>query len=358
MTPRRIMQRPLRLAVALGLVTGAVVLSGPTPASGAALSGSFAASTGFTTSGGGGCALSADTSSSSSGTFPSGGPATSYSFDSSAVATDPSDSADVTQLRSRFQASARSVDSGGVLTSLDLRGQASLTVDRAQDAASSCSSSAGAGMSLSTNPLVLTQPSLLDTSMKVRGADGQSSTQTSFALVFSRATPGTEVIAESHVNNNETTRRQVLLPPGTYQMALSLSTQLAQPGPLPGPETGAITFSLDLDIVPAGSADSVQRGAATKYVALPAGLSCGNGSVKAHFTNKAGPKPKKGAKPKIKKALFYVNDVKVATVKRPHKNTVKTLTGLPPTDAVTVETRLYLTGKGVAETRRTYRPCS
>ena len=59
----------------------------------------------------------------------------------------------------------------------------------------------------------------------------------------------------------------------------------------------------------------------------------------ADFTKKAGKKAKKGQKPVISKATFYVNGAKVKTTKKPNKKTLVTLPGIPD-DLVTVTAKL------------------
>jgi hypothetical protein len=122
----------------------------------------------------------------------------------------------------------------------------------------------------------------------------------------------------------------------------------------PTSRSGQATVNVTFD--DPGVATTAPEGDGAKYVDLAAGRTCAAGSVTGTWKSKAG----KGKNRKIKKATFYVNDVKVASVKKPKKQTTTTLTGLvsgKPAD-VMVKIKLAKKGAGTVTVERSYLPCT
>ena len=123
---------------------------------------------------------------------------------------------------------------------------------------------------------------------------------------------------------------------------------------------GTVTRSgdatLDLTFQTPGVASSAQSGTGSKYLTFAAARSCTGGSLTGTWSSKAG----KGKASHVKKATFYVNDVKVKSVRKPSKKDVTTLAGLTPGAAadVLVKIKLAKKGAGTVETERSYLRCS
>ena len=163
------------------------------------------------------------------------------------------------------------------------------------------------------------------------------------------------------INEFGRTHRLLAVQPGDYTMTVQLVAQAAdtnlagQPGP-----SANVRTNVHGAFKPFGVADGASSGSGAKYLTLADSQTCASHSVTADFTKKAGKKAKKGKKPVIKKATFFVNGAKVKSVKKPNKNTLVTLTGLPADDTVEVSAQLKLQakGKGTVTVERTYLPCS
>jgi hypothetical protein len=160
-------------------------------------------------------------------------------------------------------------------------------------------------------------------------------------------------------------RRLTLVPPGTYSFSFAVLSQLSSPAPTFGmPTTRTMAFTIRADFKSPGAAEGGSTGTGASYLALPDTLSCSNGTATADFTAKAGKrvkKPKKGhkkKKPVITKADFFAGDAKVASVKKPNRDTLTTLTGIDTSGEVTLEAVLTVPKKGTLSVRRTYLPCS
>lgn len=352
MTHRPLVQRVVGVVGAGGLALATLVLAAP-PASAAVFSGQAYAFTDFSTSGGSTCTLSADTGSTQTLPVASDGAPVSFAFAGSAVATDdPADLADTTQLGATIQASMAATEAAGALTGFDLEAAGTLKVDRAQDTLSSCDSSATAGGYLvSSAPIVVSTPATLDLTVNIRG---DAATSLTFYLIKSDAPAGQSI--QLDINIRQTTHRLVALPAGQYALQVMAQSSLEQAPSDPVQENATFDYAVHGDVVAPGSASSAQKGTGNKYLRLGSAVSCGTDSLTADFLKAAGKKPKKGKKSVISKATFYVDDVKVKTVRKPHKNTLTTLTGIPD-DVVTVEVVLKVRGKGAFAVRRTYRPC-
>ena len=148
----------------------------------------------------------------------------------------------------------------------------------------------------------------------------------------------------------------VFLPAGSYQGLIQHVVNAHAPS-----ATNTITSrtgkaTVDLTFEEPGAAMAAAEGDGGKYVDLAAGRSCGTASLAATWKSKAG----KGKNVKVKKATFYVNGVKVKSVKKPKKKDVTTLPGLDPlkTLDVLVKVKLVKHGAGTVTVERSYLPCS
>lgn len=158
-----------------------------------------------------------------------------------------------------------------------------------------------------------------------------------------------------------TVRSQALLPAGTSKLQLEGFIVLDPPSPgdpQPTDSTGSVHTTVEVQ-TPGTATSEVSTARAGKYLDLAAVRGCATGSLAAAWGKRAG----KGDHRTVKQAVFTVDGVKVATVKKPKKGQVTTLTGLPP-GTVEVEATLKLVKKrggkgkpGPVTLTRSYLPC-
>jgi hypothetical protein len=263
---------------------------------------------------------------------------------------------DVTSVAASLQGTASGVVAGGSTQSFGVSGVVSLGEDSAFGLASDCSTSASANFSLSS-VLTLTAPAMLELRAKVSGVSPLSTLTATFS------TPGGGSVQMANATGSDS-RRLVLVPAGVYGVSISLTSALASALPIATPKNLVSHFSLQADFRQPGLAEGSSAGTGAKYLALPDTLNCSNGTATADFTAKAGKKvkkPKKGhkkKKPVITKADFFAGDAKVASVRKPNRDTLTTVTGIDTSGEVTLEAVLTVPKKGTLSVRRTYLPCS
>jgi hypothetical protein len=281
---------------------------------------------------------------------------TPFSASASAIGTSNTNAADVTRADATISGTAFSTEAGGSAVSVGVEGVASVTFDSKYGLASDCSGTAMTGVSGSAT-LTLTAPAMLD--LRVKALRGGYLTTVSVLLTSSSGVSQT-IAAYSGTNG----RRLTLVQPGNYAFNFSLTSLLTGPSPILVPKTRTMPFTFRADFKAPGAAEGGSAGTGAKYLALPDTLNCSNGTAAADFTAKAGKKlkkPKKGhkkKKPVITKADFFVGDVKVASVRKPNRDTLTTVTGIDTSGEVTLEAVLTVPKKGTLTVRRTYLPCS
>jgi hypothetical protein len=163
-----------------------------------------------------------------------------------------------------------------------------------------------------------------------------------------------EAVVAYALGKHGTSTGTVLLPAGINYMgvnevqfgleASAVATTLS--------ESGDVTVDLSFDVP--GSASAAQSGKGGKYVNLADGRDCTAGALSMTWSKKAG----KGNHRVIKKAIVRVNGDKVATIKKPTRKTVATITGLNTEKAADVEVTLKVKGKGSTTVDRSYLRCS
>ncbi|HET6939261.1 MAG TPA: hypothetical protein VFI19_11675, partial [Nocardioides sp.] len=246
-------------------------------------------------------------------------------------------------------------EAAGLLTDFSADATATSSVTRALGGSSACTwRSTGSATVIGT---FTTNGGVWDVNVKLFGS-GSGIVE----LVFIKtATPSASESLIAHVGEVSRTHSLISLTPGDYTLevvvgAVSAGTNTVDTPP-PASNAHAIVSGVFRGF---GVADGAATGDGTKYLDLPNGLTCASHSLKADFTKKAGKKVKKGQKPVIEKAVFFVNDAKVKSVKKPNKSTTVTLSGLPDTDTLDVSAQLTLSGKGKGKVtvERSYLPCS
>jgi hypothetical protein len=343
-----------RAAVLVGagaLTLTAFVVTAP-PASAAVLNGLASTDIDFGTGGGGGCTVT--NAGSGSGVLPwvSGGASFAANAQQTSVATDPGDAGDVTNMSAGLQATAQATEAAGALTGFSVEAHLTAAVNAVQGAATDCSSQASSSLS-SQGLFTLTTPAILDLRISTQGT-GLAQSQ----VLLQRMTAPTGQLFDINIGLEDRTRRIVTLPAGDYVFVVTGAAVAVEPDAPTDPTNTDYQVKAKGSFSAPGAAPAAQKGTGSKYLTLPGGLTCSTHSVIADFTKKAGPKATKDRKSVISKATFFVNDAKVAKVKKPHKKTDVTLGGLPDTDELVVEARLRLRGKGTVTVTRTYLPCT
>jgi hypothetical protein len=246
-------------------------------------------------------------------------------------------------------------ETGGLLTDFSADATATSSVTRALGASSGCTwRSTGIATVLGT---FTTNGGVWDVNLKLFG----SGTGIVELIFFKTATPSANETLVAHVGQVSRTHSLISLPPGDYTVEVVVAASSAGTNTVDAPPPTSNAHAIVSGVFRGfGSAEGPAAGDGTKYLDLPGNLTCASHSLKADFKKKAGKKAKKGQKPVIEKAVFFVNDVKVKTVKKPNKNTTVTLSALPDTDTLDVSAQLKLSGKGKGKVTvdRSYFPCS
>ena len=322
------------------------------PASAAPWTGQVATTSSFGY-GGAGCSPS-NTGASPATPLPSNTPLP-LNHSGSATGTGPT-APDTGSMSASVIGSAQVSESAGSLAVFDVTASLKATASRALGGGSACSASSVAAVNL-TGSFSTASPGLLDLDFSSLGSGFGQHTLT---LVRVAPTPPSGALPIMY-NMTGTTHHLLAVQAGDWSFTTTMSaTALSNNSVGQPPPSADLRVKLHGEFKPFGLADGAATGAGKKYVALPESQTCASHSVTADFTKKAGKKAKKGKKPVIKKATFFVNGAKVRSVKKPHKNTLVTLTGLPVDENVEVSARLKLQakGKGTVTVERTYLPCS
>ncbi len=352
------MAQPFPARRTLGVLgAGVLALAGlaltAQPASAAPWSGTLGQQTSFSNVGGG-CAASSGGVSAPLAVVPSN-TSMPLNLSSTSNGTGPA-AGDTAALSAAVTGSVRINESAGSVTDIDVTANLSASANRALGAASACSSSALAAVTL-TGSFSTASAGLLELDFSNLGTG-----YTTHSLNITRTTPAPPSASLMFsTDEHGRTHRLLAVQPGDYSMSLTFAAQAAGTNAPanPGPSAN-VTTNLHVAFKPFGIAERPSSGAGAKYLTLADTQACASHSVTADFTKKAGKKPKKGKKPVIKKATFFVNGAKVRSVKKPNRNTLVTLTGLPVDDNVEVSAQLKLQakGKGTVTVERTYLPCS
>ena len=341
--------RVLAVSAAASLVLAGVAFTAP-PASAAPFAGTLARATSFSTSGGG-CAASSPGVTLPNTPFVAGAP---VPLDHSGTSTVGGPTVpDVTALSAAVTGTAVAHETAGSMTDFDVNGTLAASANRALGAGSACTSNSSV-QSLVQGTFTLATAGVWDFDVSVVGT-GLAVAQLQLQRVG--GSPAQQVVASIGQNS----RNHALVSLGAGDYVFQVQVQAVAQGsnaPTAFPPATNAKFKVRGAFHAFGSAKAAAAGTAKKYVALADGVACGTHSVTADFTNKAGKKPKKGKKPVINKATFFVNGAKVKSVKKPNKNTLVTLSAIPD-DEVTVSAQLKLGGgKGTVTVERSYLPCS
>lgn len=340
--------RALAVSAAVSLILAGVAFTAP-PASAAPFAGQVGRTTSFSTSGGG-CAATSPGVTLPVTAFAAGAP---VSLDHSGTSSVGGPTApDVTTLSGAVTGTAVVHETAGSMTDFDVTGTLAASANRALGAASACTSTSNVQAQV-VGTFTVGTAGVWDIDVSMVGT-GLGVAQLQLQKVA--GPPAQHVVAS--IGQNSRTHELVSLGAGDYVFQVQAQAVAAgSNAPTAFPPATNAKFKVRGAYHPFGSAEGAATGSGSKYVTLGGAVACATHSVTADFTKKAGKKPKKGKKPVINKATFFVDGVKVKSVKKPNKKTLVTLSAIPD-DVVTVSAQLKLNGKGTVTVERTYLPCS
>jgi hypothetical protein len=269
---------------------------------------------------------------------------------SSATVTHNTDATDVTTLNGSVSSTATAQQSGGQLSKVTVDTKYSASLSSTKGIAQKCGAEVtlGGGAQYAFD---LVAPAYVTVTLESHGGlaqavagQGLSGLPEQIAVAFG---------AGSHATSTGT----VLLPAGTNFIGMQIHQDgVEAPTPTSAKTSASGNASMTVTFQTPGIATTAATGDGKKYVDPAAGRSCAAGTLASTWKSKAG----KGDNRKVKKAVFYVNDTKVKTVKKPKKKDVTTLSGLNPEKAAHLEVVIQLAKKGAGKVRveRDYLPCS
>jgi hypothetical protein len=342
--------RAAALAGSGALVAGVLAVA-PAPATAAVLtSPQVAASVSFSSSPSSGTCTTVGSSANQMVAFAADGVARTASAASSAKVTHDIDATDVTTLNGSATSTVTAQQAGGQLSTVTVNtsysASLSSTLGTAQKCGASVSATAGA-----QDQFDLVSPAYVTVAIESHGGLAQAITGQGLSG------PVTQIAAAIGAGAHSTSTGTVLLPAGTSYISLQVHQDALQaPTPTSSRSSASGNAAMTVTFQTPGIATTATAGDGKKYLAPASGRSCAAGTLASTWKGKAG----KGDHRKVKKAVFYVNDVKVKTVKKPKKKDVTTLTGLNPEKAAHLEVVIKLAKKGAGKVsvQRDYLPCS
>jgi hypothetical protein len=281
-------------------------------------------------------------------TFAANGVPVTSSVASSAVVTDNANALDKTTMSGSLTSTVTGTGVGGDLSHLHLAasGTTSLTTAAAN---TRCHASVGIGGGAQFQ-FDLAAPALVTLTAESHHLTGVAEV----GNIMGGLGADTDAVAAFALGGHGTSTSTALLPAGTGYVGISqiLTNMEATSAAATKTITGDIVIDISFDTP--GLATGTQAGSAGKYVALGAGRSCASGTLPLTWSKKAG----SGKHRVIKKATVSVNGAKVATIKKPKKNQVSTVSGLNPERAADVEVSFKIKGKGKFSVERSYLRCT
>lgn len=176
-------------------------------------------------------------------------------------------------------------------------------------------------------------------------------------VTFQRTVPAspTRYIQLTSLGDDSAGQVTKILPAGTWQGSVISQSSITAPTAANPAPNETLSVSVKATFGQPGAATGPASGDGGKYLSLANGRTCAAGTLAATWKGKAG----KGKNRKVAKASFFVNDVKVKTVKKPKKGQVTTLSGLVAGKPAEVEARIKLAkkGAGTVTVERSYVIC-
>jgi hypothetical protein len=349
--PMRLLS-PARAATLVGagaLVTASLALA-PTPANAAVLtSPGVVASVSFDSFPSTGSCTTTGSDASQTVPFAADGVARTATTSASATVTRDGDATDATTMTGSATSTVTAQQAGGQLSQVAVNtsytGSLSSTLGTAQQCDAQLDLGGGAQFAFD-----LVSPAYVTVTLESHGGIAQ-------AVAGQGLVGSTQIAAAVGAGAHATSTGTVLLPAGinnigmlVHQDTVVAPTPSSARSSTSGHATMTVTFQTP------GIATTATSGDGKKYVAPAAGRNCAANILASTWKSKAG----KGDSRTVKKAVFYVNDTKVKSVKKPRKKDVTTLAGLDPEKAAHLEVVIRLAEKGAGKVRveRDYLPCS
>jgi hypothetical protein len=284
---------------------------------------------------------------STNNTFAADGASVTTSAASSETRTKTGDPTDVTTMSASVTQKITATQANNALKSVDVQASAQGSLVANNGAAQTCDAGLEA---TAVNIATFDLPSA-----KIVTFDLESRSMTAvLAILASNPIDGLSEVA--HVESHGVTTQTFYLPAGHWVFEVVSELSMTAPSPTHSTvssKSGFVNGHMSFD--EPGSATTGTTGDGSKYVDLAAGRNCAAGTLTATFKNKAG----KGDHRTIKKAIFYVNDVKVASVKKPKKKTSKSFPIASDDEAdVLVKLKLAKKGAGSVSVERSYLSCT
>jgi hypothetical protein len=332
--------------LALALAGGGLLLA-PAPAQAGVLD-TPSTQVGVSFSGSGSCTPSGPGNvTSPAGTFAADGVPVTSTATSSATYT-AADPTDVTTVTTTSTNKITATQAGGALKSIDVVDTAQSTINATKGTAQTCNAQ---GQGVGVNQASFDLPTAKYVTVEV-----DSKNSLGYVVFQNAAGPLGGISQTVTFFLHSHLEQRLYLPAGTWILMIQGAGVHSAPTPTnPQPVTSS-TVTVGIDFEAPGAARTVSEGEGGKYLDLADGRDCAAGSLTGTWKSKAG----KGKHRKVKKATFYVNDVKVKVVKKPRKKSTTTLTGLDPDKIADVRVKLKLAkkGAGTVTVERGYLPCT
>lgn len=280
--------------------------------------------------------------------FKADGAVVTYGASSSATITKNSNPADVTTVSASTTRTVTITQAGGQLSRLVVRDSFTAQTASALGAAQECDARALAG-GMSVIGFDLVKPTYVTVKSLSQGMSGQLLVTSGSSLGLNNSEDDfVEAVSGGLYGTGVGT---ALLPAGNYT-AVVMSYGLLQANG--GAASGEVTIEVTFD--EPGIATTTTIGKGKKYVALPEADNCATNTAVVTWSKKAGTKKS----PKIKKAVFKVDGVKVgqAKGKKATKGKTTTLKNLPAESAFTIEGTITLRSGQKVTVERAYQACS
>lgn len=235
--------------------------------------------------------------------------------------------------------------SGGQLSSITAQSGASAEISSADE---SCIKTSEAALEIAL-AFELVRPAYVTIKATARGIYAQAIVLSGDPLIIDNH-PGTTIVSAMVGGSSGRSIGTGLLPAGKY-VGMLVSAAAVQPNrKAAGESTIEITFDGP------GVATNKATGAGKKFVTLPDADNCSNNTAVVTWTKKAGKKKS----PRVKKAVFKVDGVKVGQVKgkKATKGKTTTLKKLPAEKAFTIEGTITLKSGRTVTVQRSYQACS
>jgi hypothetical protein len=273
-----------------------------------------------------------------------------HSVSATADATDTNnaDPTDVSTAHATAGRTATLTQAAGQLSHISFHDGFSATMSSTKGTAQKCNLSTLVG-STAQLKFDLVRPTYVTVKATSRGMIAEAVVANDMSALGGVPGPNSSLVAAISGGQHGTGEGHLLLPAGTAYIGINITESGAT-----APTSASGTADIDVSFDQPGLATSATTGDGKKYVDLPAADDCTTHAAVATWKAKAG----KGKHLRVKKAVFKVDGVKVASVKKPKKKETTILRGLPAENAFTITGTLELVKGGTVTVTRDYQACS